>query len=363
MFLSKLIFTFVSIIKLKIMTKLNIRVVRLDEQGNEIGKPTSSSNWQVSKEGYLLDHKGTPIFNAQLIEKLGYDKNEIKGLTSKEMLIRFSDVIIRYNHDNYRMLVENMADRKQKQEQEEVSLYKSRNELIPFVHNMVGLLIITKDLPEKIWAIARPYARYEKYSEEMEEWVDDQFGWAGAEARDFVGWHYQHEAIDAFLKAGYRVSYASVEVFANEPINEQIKTINAEKVQESEEAEAQAKAERERKVSLNRRIADLETEYEYPSPEQLEKDQVSSLTHLLAPSINYAGANIYGGGGWLLLDSNYLYIVRNNGMDGDDWSRSNLVTGGAGAICCRVQRNSIVNQLISDIAEYDTHFAESIKEN
>ncbi|MBU1014783.1 MAG: hypothetical protein KKG99_17450 [Bacteroidetes bacterium] len=41
---------------------------------------------------------------------------------------------------------------------------------------------------------------------------------------------------------------------------------------------------------------------------------------------------IYGGGDWFVVDSEWIWYVKNNGMDGDDWSRNNIRTGGAGAI-------------------------------
>lgn len=44
----------------------------------------------------------------------------------------------------------------------------------------------------------------------------------------------------------------------------------------------------------------------------------------------------YGGGSWFVIGPEWIWYVRNNGMDGDDWSRSNVRTGGAGAIGWRV---------------------------
>jgi len=42
--------------------------------------------------------------------------------------------------------------------------------------------------------------------------------------------------------------------------------------------------------------------------------------------------NIYGGGRWFVIGKNRLWAIENNGADGDDWSRNNVRTGGAGAI-------------------------------
>ena len=42
--------------------------------------------------------------------------------------------------------------------------------------------------------------------------------------------------------------------------------------------------------------------------------------------------NAYGGGDWFVLNEREIWYVRNNGMDGDNWSANNVFTGGAGAI-------------------------------
>lgn len=41
---------------------------------------------------------------------------------------------------------------------------------------------------------------------------------------------------------------------------------------------------------------------------------------------------IYGGGSWLTIQPDKLWYIVNNGRDGDDWTRNNVETGGAGAI-------------------------------
>lgn len=48
------------------------------------------------------------------------------------------------------------------------------------------------------------------------------------------------------------------------------------------------------------------------------------------------GPTIYGGGEWFVVEPDGIWLVRNNGGDGDDWSRNNILTGGAGAIGWRV---------------------------
>ena len=41
---------------------------------------------------------------------------------------------------------------------------------------------------------------------------------------------------------------------------------------------------------------------------------------------------IYGGGDCIVIAEDKIWYIRNNGADGDDWSRNNVRTGGAGAI-------------------------------
>lgn len=48
------------------------------------------------------------------------------------------------------------------------------------------------------------------------------------------------------------------------------------------------------------------------------------------------GQDIYGGGEWFIIGPKWLWAVRNNGADGDDWALNNVHTGGAGAIGKRV---------------------------
>jgi len=51
-----------------------------------------------------------------------------------------------------------------------------------------------------------------------------------------------------------------------------------------------------------------------------------------------SGERLYGSGSWFVVGSEWIWAIQNNGMDGDDWSRNNVRTGGAGAIGHRVAR-------------------------
>ncbi len=45
---------------------------------------------------------------------------------------------------------------------------------------------------------------------------------------------------------------------------------------------------------------------------------------------------VYGGGSWFVLGPEWIWYVKNNGGDGDNWGNNNIKTGGAGAIGWRV---------------------------
>lgn len=56
--------------------------------------------------------------------------------------------------------------------------------------------------------------------------------------------------------------------------------------------------------------------------------------------------DIHGGGDWWVIGPEWIWHVRNNGMDGDNWAQNNVRTGGAGAIGHRVPRtDGLVDRL------------------
>lgn len=61
--------------------------------------------------------------------------------------------------------------------------------------------------------------------------------------------------------------------------------------------------------------------------------------------------NVYGGGDWFVLGEEYIWYVKNNGGDGDNWALNNVQTGGAGAIGWRVP---LTQELVDEIMGLDT---------
>jgi len=60
--------------------------------------------------------------------------------------------------------------------------------------------------------------------------------------------------------------------------------------------------------------------------------------------------DIYGGGDWFVVGPAYIWYVRNNGYDGNDWSHSNVRTSGAGAIGWRVPFDAVLAEKIRSAA-------------
>lgn len=62
--------------------------------------------------------------------------------------------------------------------------------------------------------------------------------------------------------------------------------------------------------------------------------------------------NIHGGGERIIIGNDKVWYVRNNGMDGDDWSRNNVRTGGAGAIGWYVPKTPDIEQRIRRVIQH-----------
>jgi len=61
--------------------------------------------------------------------------------------------------------------------------------------------------------------------------------------------------------------------------------------------------------------------------------------------------DIFGNGRWFVIqkDKKYIWKITDNGMDGDNWSRNNIPTGGAGAIGVRISYTEEIEKMIKVI--------------
>ncbi len=48
--------------------------------------------------------------------------------------------------------------------------------------------------------------------------------------------------------------------------------------------------------------------------------------------------NVWGGGEWYIFTDDSIWVIENNGADGDNWSANNIITAGAGAIGYKCKR-------------------------
>jgi hypothetical protein len=99
--------------------------------------------------------------------------------------------------------------------------------------------------------------------------------------------------------------------------------------------EAKKRKEKKEKKAreLQAKIDDVKkafSEAEYPKTENKMRVEGEKIQNPLNPE------NPWGGGEWWVIQPEWIWHVQNNGFDGDDWTRNNIETGGAGAIGVRV---------------------------
>lgn len=221
--------------------------------------------------------------------------------------------------------------------------------------NGFSAYVLHNRLPKSVWAHVKPFATYHNGGEEDAEWLDDM-GYYNVEAKDCKGWYYTKEALYALAKNGYKVSFNDVPV----PYKKFEKDFfdgldSAEKIHYDKKAAE--KAEIQRKYNYREQVKKCFYELWHNAreltPEEVITRKIKDLPQITCKGIGVEGHNIYGGGIYLAEDDDNLYIVKNNGMDGDDWSRNNMNTGGAGAIVSVVQKEGlemfVIQYLLAEI--------------
>lgn len=105
--------------------------------------------------------------------------------------------------------------------------------------------------------------------------------------------------------------------------------------------------------------APLRAEIEKRQQAENRKKQLRDLADLIQKTGEYPGGDnvpegdrlhdtqdIYGGGSWFVICPEWIWYCQNNGMDGDNWGRNNVLTGGAGAIGYRIPFTPEIEKLI-----------------
>jgi hypothetical protein len=117
---------------------------------------------------------------------------------------------------------------------------------------------------------------------------------------------------------------------------EEVATLEA-----AEKAKADAKAAtKARKEEIASIGAKIRAEGEWP-----EKWQIPEGETLLDTM------DVYGGGEAYIVGDAWIWHIRNNGMDGDDWSQNNIRTGGAGAIGWRIPYDADMAAVLRRLAK------------
>lgn len=163
----------------------------------------------------------------------------------------------------------------------------------------------------------------------------------------------EEDALDGELRGWLTAQPEAVEKILNarEELTLTYRREQAKKRKEEEEKKAQ---------ELQAKLNDIEKAFnnaEYPDPKKeapeeaaqfqsgYEKMRVEGekIQHPTHPE------NIYGGGKWWVIQPKWIWCIKNNGADGDNWSANNVNTGGAGAIGHRVPSSEELAEKITEL--------------
>ena len=114
---------------------------------------------------------------------------------------------------------------------------------------------------------------------------------------------------------------------------------NARKAEEAAKAEQNKIQEVKSTLSSIRDIIENKSNY-------VKKGDIPSKDSVIL----YDTFNMYGSGERIVLDGDYVWYIRNNGMDGDAWDQNNYSTGGAGAIAYKVKRTELIDDKLKQIS-------------
>lgn len=290
-----------------------------------------------------------PYVNKDLLEENGLTQKKTLEILEQDQMKAFEDerifnCLFEMGWNKGGKFVENWTETKKKEEEEKLNEYSSKTKPIPFGIGIFGLTTVR--LPKSIWTLIKDYGQYHSGDEEDEELADDR-GYPYIEKYELKGWFYRKEAMKALLDAGYPVKYRNYDLTSLDDIKMIDQMIKEKRDQWYAAHIRYAK----RRQELENTLRDLYKSGEYISKD--EADRISQLPEKHFDSLDVKGSNIYGGGKWMHITPNYLYIVHNNGMDGDDWSLNNYKTGGAGAIAVRIKRDEKINKFLQECERFE----------
>lgn len=286
------------------------------------------------------------IINQSLISKKDLElllkKNDLTGQDDIRKVIgtEIEKYLVKWGKNEGGLLV---VDK----EEEDLLEFKRGDKMINFVDGVFGYRIGER-IPQEVWELIKESSSFHDGKEEDQEVAEDQ-GFYNQTERMLKGWYYTPKAITILLNSGYRVSYKGKEISKEE----NLENVFAE-VKELEMREEQ------RRLEANKIRQDLDKEFgfffrrsEVMSKEEVEQEGLETeKNQILLPCIDIEGFDIYGGGMFLLIKNDFLYFIKNNGMDGDNWALNNYKTGGAGAIASKLPLTEEVKAWLDKVRKF-----------
>jgi hypothetical protein len=92
-----------------------------------------------------------------------------------------------------------------------------------------------------------------------------------------------------------------------------------------------------------------------------KKGEMPSGMNVPDGEIYFDTQTIYGGGSWFVVGKDYIWYVKNNGMDGDNWEENNVRTGGAGAVGWRIPYNEGTASQLKEYSEKEKGLKDKIE--
>lgn len=107
----------------------------------------------------------------------------------------------------------------------------------------------------------------------------------------------------------------------------------------------EAEAEKQRKLALQEKEEMLDKlERKIRDKGKLYDGEKISIGSIRGDIINDT-FNIYGSGDKIVHSGDLVWLIQNNGMDGDDWTINNILTGGAGAYGYMIPYDSVAEDI------------------
>lgn len=304
------------------------KVARVVRKG--IGKSEEKVAWSGGDADVFTVYEKYEDVLVPILCKPLAEKNKVSSKQADDFMKKGEDVfkkqefldsmfVIGENPGGYYVYdIDEKLNKKRQQDQIDID---SGNKPIHINSSIFGFRIFER-LSYETFSKIKKYASYHTADEEEMEFIDDQYPWVSKD--EVKGWHFKKEAIYKLVELGIVVKYNNEKVSKENTIKDIQEKSKALQKQVQKEQENIMK----QKEVFEKKIQELNIQT--PTKEEIKLIQGLPQKHL--ESFTWDGPDIYGGGRWFHIHENDLFIVYNNGMDGDDWSVNNYKTGGAGAI-------------------------------